>query len=363
VYLFLFHVASCIACRNSVAWNERRDNRRCALPDDTGSSQEKVQGADKMPLPTRTYSHRVAIDIPVEDFKLILRQESIDSYREFEFPDLTEMLGGIDDVSDVEYDGHFGSAIYATFDLGDDGEKPQLDVFVEKVEVFIEDLRRVERFMPDLFEYPRHSIEKYQQYDERDKPRLRNLIYSHPDFVLSDSADEDVVTVFHLRNGEPAMTDVNAPAIRDALFADLDMRSFDPHKRKAVNLSRDMPEVDGVILPHIASSAQIRRNRSAEAATAARATPDFSSHFLFGDLPVGSMPLHAAAKWIVSDAGPEIGTSITFRTEGEAGAKYFVGAARDQLLELVRDNPDGLDRWIRMALPKDLDGPAAAIRY
>ncbi|WP_327211283.1 hypothetical protein [Rhizobium leguminosarum] len=314
-----------------------------------------------MPLPTRTYSHRVAIDIPVEDFNLVLKQEAISFYREFELPNLTGMLGGIDDVGDVEYDGHFGSAVHATFDLDDDGEKPQLDAFVEKIETFIEDLRRVDRFMPDLFEYPRHEIDKYQEMEDG-KVRRRNLIYSHPDFVLCDSVDDDVVTVFHLRNGEPAMTDVNAPAIRDALFADLDMRSFDPHKRKAVNLSRDLPEVDAVILPHIVSPVKMKRIRATSGAPAQKEATDFSSHFLFDDLPAGAVPLHAAAKWIVADSGPEIGTSITFRTDGEAGHKYFTEGARQQLLDLARGNPGGLDNWIRMALPEDLDGPAAALR-
>jgi hypothetical protein len=315
-----------------------------------------------MPLPTRTYNHRVAIDIPVEDFKLILNEESIMFYREFEFPDLTEMLGGIDDVGDVEYNGHFGSAIYATFDLDDDGEKPQLEVFVEKIETFIEDLRRVDRFMPDLLAFPRHQIEKYQQEDADGEARLRKLIYSHPDFVLSDHVDDDVVTVFHLKNGEPAMTDVNAPAIRDALFADLDVRSFNPHKRKVVNLSRDLSEVDAVILPHILSPAKMKRVRATSAVPVPKETADFSSHFLFADLPARAVPMHAAAKWIVADSGPEIGTSITFRTDGEAGHKYFTDGARQQLLDLAQGNPAGLDKWIRMALPEDLDGPASTLR-
>lgn len=310
-----------------------------------------------MPLPARTYSHKVAIDIPVEDFKLILLQESVDAYREFEFPDLTELLSGMADVGDVEYNGHFGSAIYATFDLDDDGEKPQLDLFIEKIEAFIEDLRRAQRIIPDLFVYPRHTIEKYAL-----EGGPRKLIYSHPDFLLTDSNDDDTVTVFHLKDGEPAMTDVHAPAIRDTLFADVDLRSFDPHKRKVVNISRDIPKVDATILPHIASAAEIRHRQEETRQRPAKAAPDFSGHYLLDDIPAGAIPIHAGTKWIVADSGPEIGASITFRTQGESGSKYFVGPARDQLLGLAEGNPEALDRWIRYTLPEELDGSSVKRR-
>lgn len=315
-----------------------------------------------MPLPARTFAHRVAIDVPVEDFKLVLAQESIDHYFEFEFPELTEMLEGMEDVSEVEYNGHFGSALYATFELDENGDKPQLDLFIENVETYIEDLRRVDRLMPDLFVFPRHRLQHYLQEDREGGTGARKLIYSHPEFVLSDSADDDVVTVFYLKDGVPAMKDVHAPDLRDMLFADRDARSFDPHKRKAVNLSRGIETVDAVILSHIMSPAQARRVLSSAEAPKPRPVADFSAHFLIADVPEGATPLHAAEKWIVADSGPAVGASITFRSEGEAGAKYFTDGARDQLLGLAEKNPAGLDKWIRRTLPDDLDGPQAPRR-
>lgn len=311
-----------------------------------------------MALPTRTTSHSVAVDIPEEDFFLILRQESIDSYHELDFPDLTAMLGGIDGVHDVEYNGHFGSAIYATFDLDDDGEKPQMDVFLASIETFIEDLRRVKRVAPGVLDYPRHRLEEYLQDDEQGHQRPRKIIYSHPDFIVTDHLDDDVISVLHLLNGKPSITDINAPAIRDALFADHDVRSLDRRNRKVVNVSRNMPGVDAVVRPHVQPRPRVDVGLRPSAKGSGAMQADFSSHFLFDDLPNDAVAVHAAARWLVADSGPTVGASITFRTEGEVGTKYFLSGAREQVLGLVRNNPAALDRWIEATRPEELDGPA-----
>lgn len=77
---------------------------------------------------------RYTIDIPLDDFVAISDAESYKTNNACFEPGnstLCEKLGAQTSAMDVEYNGHFGAAVYITLDVEDDDEKTWAEI--EKV--------------------------------------------------------------------------------------------------------------------------------------------------------------------------------------------------------------------------------------
>lgn len=301
-----------------------------------------------MPYPASVTRHDICFEIPVEEFRNLLDYEEAD-WRAFSLPTLSTILDGIDGVSGTEYNGHFGSNIFVTLDVDDDGETPQIAQVQRILDEHFADVRRVADIMPQLLVSGRHTIEEWAQYYRGGEVK-RTMLYSDDQFLISDSMHDHTIAVFYKEGGETRMREIPRVAgILDLIGSDRHQRSFDVHKRKEITLSRDIPKVRMRIANYLSLPEPTKEMPSV-------APIDVSRHFLKETLPPGAVPIYAHPLFIVADSGERTGLSVTFRSDGESGAKWFTDGARKQIIETIAKDVGSIDRWMRKQLPEDLEG-------
>lgn len=304
-----------------------------------------------MPYPVSIDRQQMSFEIPRDDFLNLLNFEEA-NWLEFELPTLSTILDKIPGVSNTEYNGHFGSHVFATFDLDDDGEVPQLEEFQQRLDEHFADVRRVAHLMPALVASPRSLVHEYYQEDENGKRVLRTMLYSDDQFMIADSMIPHTIALFYKEDGVPKMKEMPRVAgILDMIDEDQRERSSNKLARNEMTLSRDISKVRARIGKHI-QLADVPYPKPA----ALRAV-DVSNHFLALDIPNAGKPLFAHRLFVVADSGPNTGLSVTFRADGEVGTKWFMDGARDQIIEGLQTDVPRLTRFILSGLPDDLEGP------
>jgi hypothetical protein len=69
--------------------------------------------------PLEIYQYKCSLEIPLDDFLAIHHTESISSLHKEDRPEeLEQKLARLPMVSQIEYNGHFGSAIFFCLDMG-----------------------------------------------------------------------------------------------------------------------------------------------------------------------------------------------------------------------------------------------------
>lgn len=305
-----------------------------------------------MTLEPKIYRHSITFEIPDEDFDNILGYESA-NYREFELPVLSTMLDQIDGVDSSNYSGHFGRQVFADFDVDDDGQTPQVAEFQALIEDFLVDARRLKDIIPEVVRFGgRHDVELVAQYDNKKRSgrAYRELVYGDDDFLIATAANGQF-SIFRREGGELQRLDVEMPkAIRQKIAYDRDRRSFHRTKRKQITMSKDIKGVREWVSTLVPLDVKVP-------------TVDVSGHPLAGELPHGARPLLGHAKFIVADSGPEMGVSVTFRSEGEVGTKWFLDDRREQILKSIAESNGAngrLNNWILRQLPNDVAAPGLA---
>lgn len=304
-----------------------------------------------MPYPATVTRQDMCFEIPSEEFLNLLHFEGAD-WRQFELPTLSTILDRIDGVANADYNGHFGSYVYAQFELDENNEVPQLVEFQERLEEFFTDVRRTADLMPALLAAGKSGVGEYAQFDEKGNTVKRKLLYSDEQFMISDSMHEHSIAVFYKEGGLPKMKEIHrVSGILDLIHADRQERSFDRHSRKEITLSRDIPKVRMRVAKHL--------NLPDLPKMVPAPTPvDISSHFLKGELPSGAVPIYSQPLFIIADSGKDMGVSITFKSDGEVGTKWYTDGAREQIIQNVGEvDRSAVERWVLRQLPVDLDGP------
>jgi len=315
-----------------------------------------MQEDPSMPFPSTVHSHRISFEIPTEDFYNLLNCETA-NYREFDLPELSSMLDAIDGVSDTEYNGHFGAHISSSFDVDEDGQTPQMAEFQAILDDFFADARRIAAIMPEVMIFPRHDLHDVVLQREPDagaRRALRTFLYSDDDFLIATGEDDETVTILHREDGKLGAVDARMPlSVLRVIAADRDRRSFDRSKRKPITMSRDLKGVRQWVQQHVELDIRIP-------------TVDAGDHPLAPHLPDGARVVLSHRKFLVADHGRDVGLSVTFVSEGEPGTKWFVDAARRDLLwniERSSGQLGGVNGWILRQLPTDVEQPGLSAAW
>ncbi len=306
-----------------------------------------------MTLEPKIYRHSIAFEIPVDDFDNILGYEGA-NYREFNLPVLSTMLDQIDGAASTNYDGHFGTQVFADFDLDEDGQTPQVAEFQALIEDFLVDARRMKDIMPEVVEFGgRHDVELAALYDDtnRNGRTYRELVYGDDDFLIATSIGE-TFSIFHREGGELQRVDAEMPrAIRQKIEHDREQRSFHRTKRKEITMSKDIKGVREWVSTLVPLDVKVP-------------TVDVSGHFLAEHIPEGARPVLNHRSFIIADSGREMGVSVTFHSEGEFGTKWYTDGAREQILKSIAESNGAngrLNAWILRQLPDDVAMPGLRI--
>jgi hypothetical protein len=302
-----------------------------------------------MTLEPKIYRHSITFDIPDDDFDNLLGYEGA-NYREFDLPVLSTMLDQIEDVSNTNYDGHFGSQIFADFDVDEDGGTPQVAQFQALIEDFLVDARRLKKIIPEVVKFGgRHDVELVALYDNRNPNgrAYRELIYSDDDFLIATDPGNSF-SIFHREGGELQRVDTEMPrAILVKIQHDREQRSFDRMKRKQITMSKDIKGVREWVSSLVPLDVKVP-------------TVDVSGHFLAEQLPEGARPVLKHRSFIIADSGRDMGVSVTFQSDGEFGTKWYTDGAREQVLKGISESNGAngrLNTWILRQLPNDVGMP------
>jgi hypothetical protein len=300
-----------------------------------------------MTLEPKIYRHSITFEIPDDDFDNILGYEGA-NYREFDLPVLSTMMDYIDGVSDANYSGHFGTQVFADFDVDDDGRTPQVATCQKLIEDFIVDARRLKVIMPEIVKFGgRHDVEIATLFDDNGKRVSRKLIYGDDDFLIATGLGNSF-SIFHREGGELQRVDTEMPrAILHKIQRDREERSFHRSKRKQITMSKDIKGVREWVSKLVPIDVKVP-------------TVDISDHVLAEHLPEGARAVLRHPKFIVADSGREMGVSVTFQSDGELGTKWFLDGSREQLLKNI-DQENGMNgrvfTWILRQLPNDVGMP------
>jgi hypothetical protein len=307
-----------------------------------------------MPITPFVYRHSITFEIPLEDFKNILDFESA-NWREFELPTLSTMLDQIDGVDRAEYSGHFGSQVFADFDVDENGETPQVAKAQALIEDFIIDVARVKAIMPEIMTSGgRHDVKLAALYDNKSRSgrAYRHLIYCDDDFLIA-TGESNTYSIFHREGGELQRVDAEMPkSVLHKIKLDRHERSFDRSKRKEITMSKNIKGVREWVSTLVPLDVKVP-------------TVAITEHPLAEHLPDGARPVIRHNKFIVADHGRDVGVSVTFSSGGEIGTKWFTDSARKQILERI--DPSGnngqINGWILRQLPNDVAMPGLQVRH
>jgi hypothetical protein len=300
-----------------------------------------------MTLEPRIYRHSITFDIPDDDFDNLLGYEGA-NYREFDLPVLSTMLDYIDGVSNANYSGHFGAQVFADFEVDDDGKTPQVTQCQALIEDFLVDARRLKNTIPEIVKFGgRHDVELASLFDDSGKRVSRKLVYGDDDFLIATGIGNGF-SIFHREGGELQRVDTEMPrAILVKIQHDREQRSFDRMSRKQITMSKDIKGVREWVSSLVPLDVKVP-------------TVDVSGHFLAEQLPEGARPVLKHRSFIIADSGREMGVSVTFRSDGEFGTKWYTDGAREQLLKSIAESNGAngrLNTWILRQLPDDVGMP------
>ncbi|NTF17807.1 hypothetical protein G6L37_05290 [Agrobacterium rubi] len=308
-----------------------------------------------MPFPASVYSHRISFEIPAEDFLNLLNYETA-NYREFDLPVLSSMLDRIDGVDDTNYSGHFGSQVFSEFDVGEDGQTPQITEYQALLDEFFTDARRIATIMPELMIFPRHDLHDVmlkREPDARSRRALRSFLYGDDDFLIATGENDETVTIFHREGGELGMVDAIMPiSVARLIASDRRTRSFHRSERKPITMSRDINSVRQWVQKQVGLDIRLP-------------TVDVSDHHLAAHIPDGGRAVLSHRKFILADGGRDVGLSVTFISEGAPGTMWFVDESRRSILWNIERSGGALgslNGWILRQLPRDVEQPGLSGR-
>jgi hypothetical protein len=225
---------------------------------------------------------------------------------------LSTYLDTLPGISGSEYDGHYGGRVYASVSTEEgDGEwEWRLGMVDRAIGYFMDDARRLVKYFPSVVS------------GDYDTDNDLSMIYSDENFVL-------------LKDGDGTVLVGHADGIKRLQSADfiLDTVSVDVHERRhledeniwlPVNPSRELADVrkwvaSFVDLPTVSELPTI----------------SVESRWLSMHVPSDSRPIWANDDFILSEKGENL--AATFKTRDSTGTKYYIDAARDQLMEMVRE--------------------------
>lgn len=249
-----------------------------------------------------------AFDVTNEEFSSLERVEGLNCQLE-DHTSLVAYLSKLPGISGVEYDGHFGPHVFASIETEEEGWEWRIEMLDRAIGWFMDDARRLCRYFPTV-------VSGDCETDGLD------MIYSDEDFVIL-KADASTVLVGH-DGGIKKLK--KADFVLDTINVDVEERRHlkDENIWLPVNPSRELADVrqwvsSFVKLPEVADLPSV----------------SVESRWLSLHIPQDSRPVWANDDFIAADKNGSL--SVTFKTRDSTGTKYYVEAARDQIMSMIRE--------------------------
>ncbi|MCV9965082.1 hypothetical protein OIU34_24600 [Pararhizobium sp. BT-229] len=260
-------------------------------------------------------------DVTNEELLALMKVEDMSCQLD-EHTSLVTYLNKLPGISRIEYDGHFGPHVFASVDTDEDEWEWRVEMLDRAIGWFMDDARRLCRFFPTVVE------------GDYETETGLDMVYSDEDFVIL-KADKGTVLVGHAGGIKKLK---KADFVLETITADVDERRHleDENIWLPVNPSRELAEVrkwvaSFVTLPEVSELP----------------TVSVESRWLSLHMPQDSRPVWANDDFIVADKNGSL--SVTFKTRDSTGTKFYIEAARDQIMSMVRDANANASSGYRLA--------------
>ncbi|MCZ7861288.1 hypothetical protein O9X98_07680 [Agrobacterium salinitolerans] len=223
---------------------------------------------------------------------------------------LVTYLDKLPGISKIEYDGHFGPHVFASVDTDEDEWEWRVEMVDRAIGWFMDDARRLCRYFPTVVS------------GDYDTEVGLGMVYSDEDFVILE-AEEGTVLIGY-EGGIKKLE--KADFVLDTITADVEERRHlqDENIWLPVNPSRELPDVRKWV------SSFVKLPEASEVPTVS-----VESRWLSLHMPQDSRPVWANDDFIVADKNGSL--SVTFKTQDSTGTKYYLEAARDQIMSMIRE--------------------------
>ncbi|MDW9479034.1 hypothetical protein GOB57_10200 [Sinorhizobium meliloti] len=236
---------------------------------------------------------------------------------------LVTFLEKLPGISRVEYDGHFGPHVFASVDTDEEGWEYRVEMLDRAIGWFMDDARRLRKYFPTVVE---------GTFDEGSE---LDMIYSDEDFVILKTGGQNTVLVGY----EGGVREFrNADFVIEAIGVDTHERRHleDENTWLPVNPSRELADVR----KWVASFVDLLD-------VSQLPTVSVEERWLSLHIPQESRPVWANDDFIVCDKDEAL--SVTFKTSDATGTKYYVEAARDQIMSMIRESHANAASAFRLA--------------
>lgn len=223
---------------------------------------------------------------------------------------LVTYLDKLPGISKIEYDGHFGPHVFASVDTDEDEWEWRVEMVDRAIGWFMDDARRLCRYFPTVVS------------GDYDTEVGLGMVYSDEDFVILEAGKGTVLIGYE--GGIKKLE--KADFVLDTITADVEERRHlrDENIWLPVNPSRELPDVRKWV------SSFVKLPEASEVPTVS-----VESRWLSLHVPQDSRPVWANDDFIVADKNGSL--SVTFKTQDSTGTKYYLEAARDQIMSMIRE--------------------------
>jgi hypothetical protein len=248
-------------------------------------------------------------DVTNEELLALMRVEGMNCQLE-DHTSLVAYLEKLPGISRVEYDGHFGPHIFASVDTDEEEWEWRVEMLDRAIGWFMDDARRMSRYFPTVVS------------GDYETETSLDMVYSDEDFVVLKAAKGTVLVGYE--GGIKQLK--KADFVLDTITADVEERRHveEDNLWLPVNPSRGLPDVrkwvaSFVKLPDVSELP----------------TVSVENRWLSLHMPQDSRAVWANDDFIVADKGGSL--SVTFKTRDSTGTKYYIEAARDQIMSMIRE--------------------------